>query len=357
MDAADPQPSTETHPDRVLDIRHLSVTFGSESRVHAVVDVDLHVDAGERVGVIGESGSGKSVTAMSVLRLLDGKNSHLSQDSAIQVNGQDVLAMGSGELRRVRGSQLGMVFQDPMNSLNPTRRIGPQITGVLKRLEGMSASKARTRTLELLEEVELPDPARTYRSYPHQLSGGMRQRVLIAMVLAREPGVLVADEPTSALDVTVQAALLEMLRKRTQERGISVLLITHDLGVVAQFCERVYVMYGGRVVEEGPVSAILQHPAHPYTAALAGCVPRIRGPLHDELPTIEGRQMTRRQAPTTCTFVDRCDFAVDLCSDGLPSMRKVPESGTTAACVRAEELVGFGDSAGDRQVTEGPTTR
>jgi len=333
-----PSETTPTPVEPLLDIRDLGVAFGRTAPVHAVVEASLRIDPGERVGLIGESGSGKSVTAMTIMRLLDERHATLRSESSIRFDGREILALSPGELRRLRGAEIGMIFQNPMSSLNPTRRVGKQISQMLERLDDVPKERARQIALDLLEEVGLPDPARTYRAYPHQLSGGMRQRVLIAMVLSREPRLVIADEPTSALDVTVQASLLEMLKSRAEERGISVLMITHDLGVVAQFCERVYVMYGGCIAEEGPVEAVLKRPAHPYTAALARCVPTIAGARYDELPIIPGRQVTRRAVPTACTFADRCGWVVDRCREARPLPQDVAASGTRAACFRSDEV-------------------
>ena len=326
----------------LLDIDDLRVSFGSKRQVHAVLGASLHVGVGERVGLIGESGSGKSVTAMSVLRLFESSEATVGPTSSIRFGDVEVLDLDEDALRAYRGSGVGMIFQNPMSSLNPTRRIGRQIAGLLERLDSVPSQEAERRTLDLLGEVGLPDPISAFRSYPHQLSGGMRQRVLIAMVLAREPQIVIADEPTSALDVTVQAAILDMLRVRTQERGISVLMITHDLGVVAQFCDRVYVMYGGRIVEEGRTADVLRAPAHPYSRALAACVPTIDGPLHQRLPMIPGRQSTRREVGGSCSFAERCEFVTDECQAAVPQLLPVTATRTSSACFRTDEIVAGG---------------
>lgn len=328
---------------RLLDIRTLQVSFGGNRKVHAVLDASLHVGEGERVGLIGESGSGKSVTAMSVLRLFEGSEVTVGTGSSIRFGEREVLDLDDDALRAYRGSDVGMIFQNPMSSLNPTRRVGRQIAGLLERLDGVPRAEAERRTLDLLGEVGLPDPGSAFNAYPHQLSGGMRQRVLIAMVLAREPRLVIADEPTSALDVTVQASVLEMLRVRTQQRGISVLMITHDLGVVAQFCDRVYVMYGGRIVEEGTAQDVLRSPAHPYSRALSACVPTVDGPLHARLPVIPGRQSTRRQVTAECSFAERCEYATDECRSAVPSLERVAATGTMSACFRTAVVLASED--------------
>jgi ABC-type dipeptide/oligopeptide/nickel transport system ATPase component len=264
----------------LLSIEKLSVTFGAAPP--AVKNVSIAVEQGKRVGVIGESGSGKSVSAMSVLRLNDERKMRYGRDSAIWFNGVDLLAAKRATVNRVRGAEISMIFQDPTTSLNPVIRVGRQVSDVLRAHRPELRGKSERIVLESLESVGIRDPARVYRNYPHQLSGGMRQRVMIAMAVAAGPRLLIADEPTSALDVTVQAAVLDMLGALADDRDMSVLMITHDMGVVARFCDTVYVMNAGEVVESGPVADILTAPQHPYTKSLLAAVPRVKPVSADE---------------------------------------------------------------------------
>jgi ABC-type dipeptide/oligopeptide/nickel transport system ATPase component len=258
----------------LLTIERLSVTFGKAPP--AVRNVSIAVEPGRRVGIIGESGSGKSVSAMSVLRLNDERKMRYGRDSAIWFDGVNLLTAKQSAVNAVRGAEISMIFQDPTTSLNPVFRVGRQISDVLCTHRPELRRQSRRMVLESLESVGIRDPGRVYRSYPHQLSGGMRQRVMIAMAVAAGPRLLIADEPTSALDVTVQAAVLDMLGALADERGMSVLMITHDMGVVARFCDDVNVMYAGEVVESGPVADILTAPRHDYTKSLLAAVPRVR---------------------------------------------------------------------------------
>jgi ABC-type dipeptide/oligopeptide/nickel transport system ATPase component len=264
----------------LLAIERLSVTFGAAAP--AVKDVSIVVEQGKRVGIIGESGSGKSVSAMSILRLNDERKMKYGRDSAIWFNGVNLLAAKRPVVNRVRGAEISMIFQDPTTSLNPVIRVGRQVSDVLRAHRPEQRSESQQIVLESLESVGIRDPARVYRNYPHQLSGGMRQRVMIAMAVAAGPQLLIADEPTSALDVTVQAGVLDMLGALADDRGMSVLMITHDMGVVARFCDSVYVMNAGEVVESGAVADILTAPRHEYTKSLLAAVPRVRPVSTDE---------------------------------------------------------------------------
>jgi ABC-type dipeptide/oligopeptide/nickel transport system ATPase component len=275
----------------LLAIERLSVTFGAAAP--AVKDVSIVVEQGKRVGIIGESGSGKSVSAMSILRLNDERKMKYGRDSAIWFNGVNLLAAKRPVVNRVRGAEISMIFQDPTTSLNPVIRVGRQISDVLRAHRPELRSESRKLVLESLSSVGIRDPARVYRNYPHQLSGGMRQRVMIAMAVAAGPQLLIADEPTSALDVTVQAGVLDMLGALADDRGMSVLMITHDMGVVARFCDSVYVMNAGEVVESGAVADILTAPRHEYTKSLLAAVPRVR-----PVSTDEQREAQREAEPS-----------------------------------------------------------
>jgi ABC-type dipeptide/oligopeptide/nickel transport system ATPase component len=260
----------------LLDVQHLTVVFeGAQSRVTAVDDVSFQIAPGETLGLVGESGSGKSVTAFSILRLLQPPGRITG--GRILFEGQDLLALGEREMRRIRGARISLIFQEPMTALNPVMRVGDQIAEALT-VHGTAASEARERAVALLDAVHIPDAGRRVRDYPHQLSGGMRQRVMIAIALACRPALLIADEPTTALDVTIQAQVLDLLRELRAQYNLALLLITHDFGVIAEMTDRVAVMYRGAIVEQGPVRQILRTPTHDYTRGLLAAVPGIGGP-------------------------------------------------------------------------------
>ncbi|MCA8972479.1 MAG: ABC transporter ATP-binding protein, partial [Planctomycetes bacterium] len=263
-----------THRDRVLDVRGLHVSFRTQdSAVHAVRGVDLHVERGETLGIVGESGSGKSVTQMAIMGLLP-DTAEVRAD-AIHLDGSDLIAHDAEALRKLRGSHMSMIFQDPMTSLNPFLTLGTQIAEMLRLHRGLRGRELRDAVVQALAEVQIPKPALRAEQYPHEFSGGMRQRAMIAMMLAGRPKLLIADEPTTALDVTVQAQILELLAELQRERGTSIVLITHDLGVVAGSAQRVAVMYAGRVVEEATTEALFARPSHPYTRGLLASIPRL----------------------------------------------------------------------------------
>jgi peptide/nickel transport system ATP-binding protein len=287
--------------------------------------MSFELGAGEVLGIVGESGCGKSVTCMSLVRLLP-ETAHVG--GHVQFGGRDLLALTPRQLRRVRGREISYVFQEPMTSLNPVFTVGRQIGEVLRMQLDLSRSAARARTLELLRLVGIPAPERRIDEYPHQLSGGMRQRVMIAIALACDPKVLVADEPTTALDVTIQAGILDLMRDIRERLGTSIILITHNLGVVADVADRVVVMYAGRKAEEAPVGELFAHPQHPYTIGLLGAVPR---PYEGEgtrarLQEIPGRVPSLRELPTACAFADRCPRADGLSRSEIPPLREVRPS-------------------------------
>ncbi len=301
----------------LLHIEGLTVSFGG---VRVVDDVTLDVPAGKTVGLVGESGSGKSVTALSVLRLLQGAE----VSGRIQFRGQDLLTLPEKDLRAVRGNRIAMVFQDPMTSLNPVLTVGEQVAEVVRLHEKKPRKEAWKRAVEMLEVTGVPAPEERARSYPHELSGGMRQRVMIAMALACKPDVLIADEPTTALDVTVQAQILDLLRTLQRDIGMSVLLITHDLGVVAETCEIVYVMYAGRIVERAPVQAVFRRPRHPYTLGLLASIPGVDDVVDEHgrhrLRAIPGAVPSPGKHPAGCRFQDRCDRADEDCRRKEPAL-------------------------------------
>ncbi len=316
----------------ILDVKGLKTVFRTRGgEVHAVNSVDFHLRPGELLGVVGESGSGKSVTMMSLLRLLPSPPAEM-RDGTVMFGGQDLLKISSEELRQVRGSKIGFIFQDPMTSLNPVYTIGFQLAEPLRAHLGMSRAKAKARSIELLQLVGIPDPERRLKDYPHQFSGGMRQRVMIAIALACDPQVLIADEPTTALDVTIQAQIIELVKELRQKLGMAIIWITHDLGVIAGIADRVMVMYAGQIVEEGPVNEIFHDPQHPYTQALLKTVPAVRGPRADKLQVIEGQPPIMFGAPVACSFRNRCQYAFDRCSQENPALTQVSAPGHRAAC-------------------------
>ncbi|MEO6603908.1 MAG: ABC transporter ATP-binding protein [Polyangiaceae bacterium] len=313
--------------DALLSIRDLRVDFETDAGpVPAVRGVDLDIAAGETIALVGESGCGKSVAAMSVMRLTSGRISAAS----IRFQGRDLQTLSEAQMREIRGGQVGMIFQEPMTSLNPVFSIGRQIDEVLVLHQRLGARAARQQAIELLSRVGIPSPERRVLQYPHELSGGMKQRVMIAMAIACRPKLLIADEPTTALDVTIQAQIMDLLRSLKQEFGMAVLLITHDLGVVAHFAERVLVMYAGKLVEQGSVRDVFKRAAHPYTQALLGALPDPLRPAQ-RLEAIPGRVPSPLMLPPGCTFCARCKHAFAPCPSEAPELYQVAP-GHHAAC-------------------------
>ena len=325
----------------LLQIRGLKTHFATdEGMVHAVDGVDLHVDAGETLGIVGESGCGKSVTALSVMRLLAIPPARIVAGEILW-QGRDLLRLDMDAMRSIRAREIAMVFQEPMTSLNPVYSVGEQIAEVLRLHDKLGRRAALDRAVEMLRLVRIPDPERRIAAYPHQFSGGMRQRVMIAMALACNPKLLIADEPTTALDVTVQAQILELLDDLRAETGMGLLLITHDLGVVAETADRVAVMYAGRIVETGPTGAVLSSPAHPYTEGLLASVPRGQFGREERLRPITGAPPSLARIPSGCPFHPRCPYVIDRCRAERPPL--APPSGSfsperEAACWRSEEV-------------------
>jgi peptide/nickel transport system ATP-binding protein/oligopeptide transport system ATP-binding protein len=304
-----------------LDVRGLKTVFRTRGgEVHAVNDVSFHLRRGELLGVVGESGSGKSVTMMSLIRLLPSPPADIRAGEVL-LNGQDVLKLDDAGLRAVRGAKVGFVFQDPMTSLNPVFTVGDQIMEPLRRHMGLTKAQAQARAVDLLELVGIPDAKKRLSSYPHQFSGGMRQRVMIAIALACDPDVLIADEPTTALDVTIQAQILELVKDLRQKLGMAIVWITHDLGVIAGIADRVMVMYGGQVVEQAPVAELFGNPRHPYTRALLRTIPALTGVREPRLQVIEGQPPILAGAPTACPFRARCAHALPRCATENPARR------------------------------------
>jgi peptide/nickel transport system ATP-binding protein len=311
----------------LLSVRDVTVRFQTDDGpVHAVDRVSFDLGLGEVLAIVGESGCGKSVTTMALLGLLPPT---ASVEGEARFEGTDLIGASAGELRRIRGQEISFVFQDPMTSLNPVFTVERQVGEVLRRHLGLSRSDARPRTVELLDLVGIPSPERRVDEYPHQLSGGMRQRVMIAMAIACEPKVLIADEPTTALDVTIQAAVLDVLRELRERLGMSIVLITHDLGVVADVADRVVIMYAGQKVEEAPVGELFAHPQHPYTIGLLGASPHAGAPAsagngaRRRLQEIPGRVPALTGPPDHCPFADRCPRADDLTRSEVPALETV----------------------------------
>ena len=313
----------------LLEVEDLRTVFKTkDGDVKAVDGVSFHLDAGETLGIVGESGCGKSVTAMSIMglqrpgRIVGGK---------VLFNGRDLTKTSETEMREIRGQEIAMIFQDPMTSLNPVFRAGWQVGEPLRLHRGLDGIRALAGAVAMLGKVGIPSPAERAKNYPHQFSGGMRQRAMIAMGLTTTPQVLIADEPTTALDVTIQAQILDLLRQVNREFGTATILITHNLGVVAGMCERVMVMYAGKVVESGPTTDVFAHPKHPYTWSLLRSIPRLDAERHEPLKPIEGLPPNLIDLPKGCAFHPRCPFKIERCSRDTPALNRVGET-QMAAC-------------------------
>ncbi|BCJ85520.1 ABC transporter ATP-binding protein [Effusibacillus dendaii] len=313
----------------LLEVSHLQVSFPADAgHISVIHDVSFHVNKGEIVALVGESGSGKSVTALSVMRL-HGAGIRYGADSSIRFHEQELLDLPNKVMQDIRGNQISMIFQDPMVSLNPVHKIKKQIMEPILLHQKKSKQEALGAAKQLLEQVGISDPEKRLDEYPHQLSGGMRQRVMIAMALACKPSLLIADEPTTALDVTIQAQVLQIMKQQQEQTGVSILLITHDLGVVAEMADRVLVMYAGRIVEEGDVAAIFERPLHPYTRALLQSVPKLDG-KNERLASIPGTVPSPFDLPQGCPFHARCFYATDPCKAEFPAISK--HTNQSAAC-------------------------
>ncbi|WP_028748591.1 ABC transporter ATP-binding protein [Rhizobium mesoamericanum] len=332
----------EKKNDTLLELKDYSITFATpDGEVKAVSNMNLSIRRGERVAIVGESGSGKSQTFLGVMGLL-AKNGRTSGQALLE--GKDVLALKARELDHVRGKDMAMVFQDPMTALNPSLRISRQLTEQLEVHRGFTARAASNEALDMLKRVGIPDPTRRFNLYPHELSGGMRQRIVIAMALLTKPKFLVADEPTTALDVTIQAQILDLFNDLTAEMNTALVMITHDLGVVAGLADRVAVMYAGRIVEEAPVDELFEVPAHPYTVALHASIPRPDQDV-DQLAVIPGRPPNLQHLPKGCSFSPRCPMVQNDCIDVSPKLEMLGER-HSAACFhpfpRREEVMNHG---------------
>ncbi|MDP3083070.1 MAG: ABC transporter ATP-binding protein [Rubrivivax sp.] len=317
----------------LLEVQDLRTHFATDDGEFPAVDgVSFSVDAGRTLAIVGESGCGKSVTALSIMGLVPQPPGRIAGGS-IRFEGRELLGLPTRELQDLRGNGMAMIFQEPMSSLNPAFTIGEQIVEGLLRHRPIGRAEATRRALEVLEKVRIPDPAQRFHEHPHKLSGGMRQRAMIAMALANEPRLLIADEPTTALDVTIQAQILELMHQLQRETGTAIVLITHDLGVVAQVADEVVVMYAGRVVERAPVAALFEAPQHPYTVGLLGSIPRLHGQAR-RLASIDGQVPSPLRRPPGCNFAERCPFAEPRCEREAPTLRPVGPA-HHAACWRS----------------------
>jgi peptide/nickel transport system ATP-binding protein len=319
----------------LLSVRNLSISIDRPGRPLGIVkDVSFEIRAGEIVGLVGESGCGKTMTALTLMGL-QSRNRSILVEGEVLLDGKDVLRMSRRALRQVTGDRIAMIFQEPMTALDPVFTIGEQISEVVRAHRRVSREVARKKALDALAQVEIPDPARRYNAYPHQLSGGMRQRAMIAMAIVCEPRLLIADEPTTALDVTIQAQIVTLLKGLCDRIGMALLMVTHDLGLVAQNCERVFTMYAGELVEEGPTDAVLSRPGHPYTSGLMRAIPALM-PRKSELITIPGRVPRLSDLPPGCRFAPRCSYAVEACQK--PQDMRRNDNGQSARCCRYPDL-------------------
>src|SRR3954453_20747546 len=339
----------------LLEVKDLHTEFRTGAGlVRAVDGISYTVDPGETVAIVGESGSGKSVSALSILRLIPDPPGRVTGGQVLFA-GRDLMGLSEEQMRQGRGSEIGMIFQEPMTSLNPVLTIGRQITETLEQHRGMDRAAADRRAVELLGLVGIADANRRLEQYPHQLSGGMRQRIMIAIALACDPKLIIADEPTTALDVTIQAQILELMKQLTHRLDVALIIITHNLGVVARYANRVNVMYAGRVVESGPAAAIYHDPRHPYTMALLRSVPRLDRPRQARLDPVEGQPPDLTRLDAGCSFRPRCRFAVEACARSRPPLE--PAGGDEAplsACFRRNEIaIESGAATRERQLASG----
>ncbi len=325
--------------EKILSVKDLRTEFFSSKKksVTAVDGVSFDINKGEIVGLVGESGCGKSVTSLSIMQLFKNTTGKVTNGEVL-FNGEDLLKKSDNEIRKIRGNRLSMIFQEPMSSLNPAMRIDKQLMEGIRLHTDLSKEQALDKAREILEQVGIPDPNRVLKNYPHQLSGGMSQRVMIAMAMSCEPELLIADEPTTALDVTIQAQILDLMQKIQKDKGMGILLITHDLGVVAEICSKVVVMYAGKIVEEAPVHDLFKNPQHPYTQGLIASVPKL-GSGVKILPSIPGSVPDLTSMPKGCRFAPRCKYCQEKCKTEQPPLIKISEN-QKVSCWLKEEGVG-----------------
>jgi peptide/nickel transport system ATP-binding protein len=324
----------------LLQINDLKVRFPTEKGyVTAVDEVSFHINAGETLGIVGESGCGKSVTSQSILKLYDEKM--VKYEGEITFNGKSLLPLPLNEMRKIRGNEISMIFQDPMSSLNPVYTVGDQISETIILHQNKTAKEAREIAVEMLKLVGIPSPDKRFYEYPHELSGGMRQRVMIAMALSCKPKLLIADEPTTALDVTIQSQILDLMTQLKKDLGMGIILITHDLGVVAEVCSRVVVMYLGQIIEDTDVNTLFSNPLHPYTIGLIKSIPQINGNRNEKLHVIQGIVPSLHNVPMGCRFAPRCPFADELCTQQLPNLEEA-ENNHKVRCWHYEKIAKMG---------------
>ncbi len=322
----------------LLEVRDLHTEFRTGAGIVRAVDgVSYTVDPGETVAIVGESGSGKSVSALSILRLIPDPPGRIT-GGEVMFAGRDLMTLGEEAMREIRGGDIGMVFQEPMTSLNPVLTIGRQITETIEQHRGADRAAADRRAVELLGLVGIADPERRLKQYPHQLSGGMRQRVMIAIALSCDPKLIIADEPTTALDVTIQAQILQLMQELTRRLNVALIIITHNLGVVARYAHRVNVMYAGRLVESGSAASVYHDPRHPYTIALLRSVPRLDRPRQARLDPVEGQPPDLTRLDAGCSFRPRCRFAIDTCARARPPLEPAGGAAHLSACFRSHEI-------------------
>jgi peptide/nickel transport system ATP-binding protein len=321
----------------LLDVKELKTHFHTErGRITAVDGISFQIAVGEILGIVGESGCGKSVTSQSILRLFDEKNT-AEYEGEILFKGQNLLKLADGKMRNIRGNDIAMIFQDPLSSLNPVYTIGYQIAESILLHQDVSKKEAYSRAVEMLRVTGIPAPEKRFKEFPHQLSGGMQQRVMIAIALSCMPQLLIADEPTTALDVTIQAQIIELIAELNSQHGMSVLFITHDLGVVAELCTRVVIMYLGQIVEEATVENLFAQPFHPYTKGLMKSIPQLDGDRSVKLHVIKGMVPSLNNVPKGCRFAPRCQYADDLCREKVPELKE-HRAGQKVRCWHSENI-------------------
>jgi len=325
------------HQENILEVKDLVTSFDTESgRIKAVDRVSFNVGKGRTLGVVGESGCGKSVTALSIMRLLPHPSGNIEQGE-IRFEGKDIATLPAEEMQKIRGRKISMIFQEPMTALNPVHQIGRQIGEVFRlHYNGMKDAEIIKESIKLLDKIGMPDPEKRINEYPHQISGGMRQRVMIAMALACRPDILIADEPTTALDVTIQAQILDLIHELQQDTNMSVIFITHDLGVIAEICDDVVVMYAGKVVENAPVMELFESPKHPYTKGLLASIPKLESKRKSRLSIIEGRVPSLEELPKGCRFSNRCPYVMDICETESPPLIEIDENHAASCYLLAD---------------------
>jgi len=324
----------------LLKVKHLATEFDTEQGIaRALDDISFEVKAGETLGIVGESGCGKSVTSLSIMRLLPKPAGNIV-NGEVNFKGQDLVNLPADDMHKIRGNRIAMIFQEPMTALNPVYRISRQLNETLAlHNPGMSKDDIQQASIDMLKRVGIPAPERRMKEYPHQLSGGMRQRVMIAIALLCNPEILIADEPTTALDVTIQAQILKLLKDLQKETGMSIIFITHDLGVIAEVCDRVLVMYGGRIIEQADIFTLFDKPSHPYTRGLLNAIPRLEKPAKETLSTIPGMVPSLFDFPPGCRFQNRCEYVQTRCEQETPDLEMHGNDTHQVRCFRFKELV------------------